>query len=95
MQYKYKLPIYQIDEDGDLKFLFFLNTEYLPRINENICYFKCDENGKPVYREYYDVKNILYPVIDSDNEDNVKNTDFAGEIVLHVELTVSEPVLNL
>lgn len=94
MQYKYKLPIYQIDEDGDLKFLFFFNTEHLPRINESICYFKCDESGKPIYREYYDVKNVLYPIIDSDNEDNVKNTNFTGEIVLHVELTVSEPVLN-
>ena len=40
------------------------------------------------------VKNVLYPIIDSDNEDNVKNTDFTGETVLHVELTVSEPVLN-
>ena len=27
MQYKYKLPIYQIDEDGDLKFIFFFNTD--------------------------------------------------------------------
>ena len=72
-----------------------LGVEYLPRINESICYFKCDESGKPIYREYYDVKNVLYPIIDSDNEGNVRNTDFTHEIVLHVELTVSEPVLNL
>lgn len=94
MKYKYKIPVYQIDDDGDLKHLFYLSTDYIPRINESICKFVCDEYGVPVYREYYDVKNILYPVVEVDDVNNTKQVEFTGEIVLHVELTISEPVLN-
>ena len=32
----FNLPVFQIDEDGDLKFLFYYQTEVMPAINDTI-----------------------------------------------------------
>ncbi len=89
--FEFNLPIFQIDDDGDLKFLFYYKTEITPSVSDTIVNMKQDDTGKFTNRTYYKVVDILFPVTPSN-----KNTVVAiGENpVVHVILQVDEPILN-
>ena len=90
--YKYNLPVYRIDEDGDLTFLFRYNTDYLPEVNDLIVNLAQDEDGHFVRRLYLRVVERLYPTLCGDK--GVINHVEKEQIHLQVKLEVDEPVLN-
>ena len=51
--FKYELPLYTIDEDGDLKFRHFYLTDIIPKIDETIVILFSDKNGNYTRRIYY------------------------------------------
>ena len=91
--YKYSLPVYRIDEDGDLTFLFRYNTDYLPEVNDLIVNLVQDEDGNFVRRLYFRVIERLYPTLCGDK--GVINHVEKEQIHLQVKLEVDEPVLNM
>ena len=91
--YKYSLPVYRIDEDGDLTFLFMYNTDYLPEVNDLIVNLAQDEDGNFVRRLYLRVVERLYPTLCGDK--GVINHVEKEQIHLQVKLEVDEPVLNV
>ena len=91
--YKYSLPVYRIDEDGDLTFLFRYNTDYLPEVNDLIVNLVQDEDGNFVRRLYLRVVERLYPTLCGDK--GVINHVEKEQIHLQVKLEVDEPVLNM
>ena len=91
--YKYNLPVYRIDEDGDLTFLFRYNTDYLPEVNDLIVNLVQDEDGNFVRRLYLRVVERLYPTLCGDK--GVINHVEKEQIHLQVKLEVDEPVLNV
>ena len=91
--YKYSLPVYRIDEDGDLTFLFRYNTDYLPEVNDLIVNLAQDEDGNFVRRLYLRVVERLYPTLCGDK--GVINHVEKEQIHLQVKLEVDEPVLNM
>ena len=91
--YKYSLPVYRIDEDGDLTFLFMYNTDYLPEVNDLIVNLAQDEDGNFVRRLYLRVVERLYPTLCGDK--GIINHVEKEQIHLQVKLEVDEPVLNV
>lgn len=91
--YKYSLPVYRIDEDGDLSYLFRYNTDYLPEVNDLIVNLVQDEDGNFVRRLYLRVVERLYPTLCGDK--GVINHVEKEQIHLQVKLEVDEPVLNM
>ena len=91
--YKYSLPVYRIDEDGDLTFLFRYNTDYLPEVNDLIVNLAQDEDGNFIRRLYLRVVERLYPTLCGDK--GVINHVNNEQIHLQVKLEVDEPVLNM
>lgn len=91
--YKYSLPVYRIDEDGDLTFLFRYNTNYLPEVNDLIVNLAQDEDSNFVRRLYLRVVERLYPTLCGDK--GVINHVEKEQIHLQVKLEVDEPVLNM
>ena len=91
--YKYNLPVYRIDEDGDLTFLFRYNTNYLPEVNDLIVNLSQDEDGNFIRRLYLRVVERLYPTLCGDK--GVINHVEKEQIHLQVKLEVDEPVLNM
>ena len=91
--HKYSLPVYRIDEDGDLTFLFRYNTNYLPEVNDLIVNLAQDEDGNFVRRLYLRVVERLYPTLCGDK--GVINHVEKEQIHLQVKLEVDEPVLNV
>ena len=91
--YKYNLPVYRIDEDGDLTFLFRYNTNYLPEVNDLIVNLAQDEDGNFIRRLYLRVVERLYPTLCGDK--GVINHVEKEQIHLQVKLEVDEPVLNM
>ena len=91
--YKYNLPVYRIDEDGDLTFLFRYNTDYLPEVNDLIVNLAQDEDGNFIRRLYLRVVERLYPTLCGDK--GVINHVNNEQIHLQVKLEVDEPVLNM
>ena len=91
--YKYSLPVYRIDEDGDLTFLFRYNTDYLPEVNDLIVNLVQDEDGNFIRRLYLRVVERLYPTLCGDK--GVINHVEKEQIHLQVKLEVDEPVLNM
>lgn len=91
--YKYSLPVYRIDEDGDLTFLFRYNTDYLPEVNDLIVNLTQDEDGNFIRRLYLRVVERLYPTLCGDK--GVINHVEKEQIHLQVKLEVDEPVLNV
>lgn len=91
--YKYSLPVYRIDEDGDLTFLFRYNTDYLPEVNDLIVNLVQDEDGNFIRRLYLRVVERLYPTLCGDK--GVINHVEKEQIHLQVKLEVDEPVLNV
>lgn len=91
--YKYNLPVYRIDEDGDLTFLFRYNTDYLPEVNDLIVNLAQDEDGNFIRRLYLRVVERLYPTLCGDK--GVINHVEKEQIHLQVKLEVDEPVLNM
>ena len=90
--YKYNLPVYRIDEDGDLTFLFRYNTDYLPEVNDLIVNLVQDEDGNFIRRLYLRVVERLYPTLCGDK--GIINHVEKEQIHLQVKLEVDEPVLN-
>lgn len=91
--YKYSLPVYRIDEDGDLSYLFRYNTNYLPEVNDLIVDLAQDEDGNFIRRLYLRVVERLYPTLCGDK--GVINHIEKEQIHLQVKLEVDEPVLNV
>ena len=91
--YKYSLPVYRIDEDGDLTFLFRYNTDYLPEVNDLIVNLVQDEDGNFVRRLYLRVVERLYPTLCGD-KGGINHIE-KEQIHLQVKLEVDEPVLNM
>ena len=91
--YKYSLPVYRIDEDGDLSYLFRYNTNYLPEVNDLIINLIQDEDGNFIRRLYLRVVERLYPTLCGDK--GVINHVEKEQIHLQVKLEVDEPVLNV
>ena len=91
--YKYNLPVYRIDEDGDLTFLFRYNTDYLPEVNDLIVNLAQDKDGNFIRRLYLRVVERLYPTLCGDK--GVINHVEKEQIHLQVKLEVDEPVLNV
>ena len=91
--YKYSLPVYRIDEDGDLTFLFRYNTDYLPEVNDFIVNLAQDEDGNFIRRLYLRVVERLYPTLCGDK--GIINHVEKEQIHLQVKLEVDEPVLNM
>ena len=91
--YKYSLPVYRIDEDGDLTFLFRYNTDYLPEVNDLIVNLVQDKDGNFIRRLYLRVVERLYPTLCGDK--GVINHVEKEQIHLQVKLEVDEPVLNM
>ena len=91
--YKYSLPVYRIDEDGDLTFLFMYNTDYLPEVNDLIVNLAQDEDGNFIRRLYLRVVERLYPTLCGDK--GIINHVEKEQIHLQVKLEVDEPVLNV
>lgn len=82
-------PIYQIDTDGDLKFLHYLDLKFLPRIGDTIALVLTDNDGKPNRRIYYKVRDIIIACAKYD--DNVILPTIPMPII-HVSLEIDEPV---
>lgn len=91
--YKYSLPVYRIDEDGDLTYLFRYNTDYLPEKGDLVVNLIQDEDGKFIRRLYFRVVERLYPTLCGDK--GVINHVEKEQIHLQVKLEVDEPVLNV
>ena len=91
--YKYSLPVYRIDEDGDLTFLFRYNTDFIPKKDDLIVNLVQDEDGNFVRRLYLRVVERLYPTLCGDK--GVINHVEKEQIHLQVKLEVDEPVLNM
>ena len=89
MEYKFKLPIYEIDDDGDLKFIHYYTGDFVPQIGDTIVGMVPNNENMFSRRIYYDVKNVLIPTVLE--EDEIKQFD---NIVIHCVKTVDEPVLN-
>lgn len=89
--FNYKFPVYEIDDDGDLKFIKNVCMDYLPRIGETLATFIEGENGKPIKRVYYKVQDILYPIIHGDRDMLSIEQE---PIIYHVKLLIHEDVLN-
>lgn len=91
--YKYSLPVYRIDEDGDLTFLFRYNTDFIPKKDDLIVNLVQDEDGNFIRRLYLRVVERLYPTLCGDK--GVINHVEKEQIHLQVKLEVDEPVLNV
>ena len=91
--YKYSLPVYRIDEDGDLTFLFRYNTDFIPKKDDLIVNLVQDEDGNFVRRLYLRVVERLYPTLCGDK--GIINHVEKEQIHLQVKLEVDEPVLNM
>ena len=91
--YKYSLPVYRIDEDGDLTFLFRYNTDFIPQKGDLIVNLIQDEDGNFIRRLYLRVVERLYPTLCGDK--GVINHVEKEQIHLQVKLEVDEPVLNV
>ena len=91
--YKYNLPVYRIDEDGDLTFLFRYNTDFIPKKDDLIVNLSQDEDGNFIRRLYLRVVERLYPTLCGDK--GVINHVEKEQIHLQVKLEVDEPVLNV
>ena len=91
--YKYSLPVYRIDEDGDLTFLFRYNTDFIPKKDDLIVNLVQDEDGNFIRRLYLRVVERLYPTLCGDK--GIINHVEKEQIHLQVKLEVDEPVLNM
>ena len=90
-EYKNKFAVYEIDnEDGALKFIYYMYTDSTPRIGDTLARILSDENGKPLRRIYHKIQDILYPLKDL-NEVSVGD---ACEPVIHATVAVDEEVTN-
>lgn len=90
--YKYSLPVYRIDDDGDLSYLFRYNTDYLPEKGDLVVNLIQDEDGKFIRRLYFRVVERLYPTLCGDK--GIINHLNNEQVHLQVKVEVDEPVLN-
>lgn len=87
--YKYKIRIQQIvDEMGDLKFLTYMNTDFIPNVNDQIAILTENEDGDIQKRLYFRVVNKVFPVLMGDKD----NVNLIDTITLQVELLLEEEV---
>lgn len=85
----YKLPLFTVDDDGDLAFKHFYYTNNIPQLNSTIVYMQEGEDGDYKRRIYYKVVDILYPTVKQDEKDL---KEFVSSPVLHCQILVDEPV---
>lgn len=91
-EFKNKYAVYEIDnEDGALKFIYWLNTDRIPHVGDTLGRILSDENGKPVRRIYHKVQDIILPLKDI-SEHSVCD---ACEVTLWVSLLVDEEITNM
>lgn len=88
--FKYELPLYTIDEDGDLKFRHSYLADIIPKIDETIVVLFSDENGNYVRRIYYKVKDVVHGTLASDDNKIIQRYT----PILHCELQIDEPILK-
>lgn len=87
--YKYKIRVQQIvDEMGDLKFLTYMNTDFIPNVNDQIAILTKNEDGNIQKRLYFRVVNKVFPVLMGDKD----NVNLIDTITLQVELLLEEEV---
>lgn len=87
--YKYKIRIQQIvDEMGDLKFLTYMNTDFIPSVNDQIAILTENEDGDIQKRLYFRVVNKVFPVLMGDKD----NVNLIDTITLQVELLLEEEI---
>lgn len=87
--YKYKIRVQQIvDEMGDLKFLTYMNTDFIPNVNDQIAILTENEDGDIQKRLYFRVVNKVFPVLMGDKD----NVNLIDTITLQVELLLEEEV---
>lgn len=91
--YKYSLPVYRIDEDGDLTYLFKYNTDFIPEKGDLIVNLIQGEDGKFIRRIYFRIVERLCPTLCGD--EGVINHVRNEFIHLQVRVEVDEPVLNV
>lgn len=84
---KYKYAVYNIDEDGDLKFLFNYNTNKVIQKDSLITFVQLDKN-KRVYYEVQQVLNVIMEFQDQEVIDAVDNP------ILYVKTLVDEDIFN-
>lgn len=90
MDFKYELPLFSVDEDGDLKFKYNYQTNIIPKIGETIVVLFSDDDGNYIRRIYYRVKDIIHgTAVFNDNKINQFHLP-----ILHCELEVDEPILK-
>lgn len=87
--YKYKIRVQQIvDEMGDLKFLTYMNTDFIPNVNDQIAILTENEDGDIQKRLYFRVVNKVFPVLMGDKD----NVNLIDTITLQVELLLEEEI---
>lgn len=92
-EFNYSFPVFQIlDETGDLKFLYFYNTNIIPQIGDTIVNMIENEENKFIRRVYFKIKDrLLCTTLGDTGNVNEFNKQ---PIALHVEMLIDEPVLN-
>lgn len=93
MNYKYEIPVYQIDDEGDLKFLYNYNTNNIPNVGDIIVNMLQDEQGNFTRRLYFRVLEKQFCTIIGDK--GIVNEFIETPCVLNVSAVIDEPVLNL
>lgn len=91
-EFKNKYAVYEIDnEDGALKFIYWLNTDNVIRIGDTLGRILSDETGKPIRRIYHKVQDIILPLKDISDH----SVCDACEPVLHCINVVDEEITNI
>ena len=98
--YKYLMPIYTIDEDGDLKLEGHYQADIIPRVNDVIECLLADENGRCYRRIFYKIIELLHIAIIDSNDDNSGNNipklkcvkQFSDSPTLHCKIEIDETI---
>lgn len=84
---KYKYAVYNVDEDGDLKFLFNYNTDKVIQKDSLITCIQLDKNK----RVYYGVQQVLNVVKELQDQEVI---DAVDNPILYVKTLVDEDIFN-
>lgn len=80
-------PVYEILDDGDLKYVFEIYN-FLPNTGDTIANVICNEDGKPIRRIYYKVRDRILPCSLKNNESIP-----VAQPVIHVSLEIDEDIM--
>lgn len=91
-EFKNKYAVYEIDnEDGALKFIYWLHTDNVIRIGDTLGRILSDEAGKPIRRIYHKVQDVILPLKDLSDY----SVCDACEPVLHCVSVIDEEITNI